>query len=414
MKYSFIKKEKLLISLITVVTINALLSACSETKKPLLYQLQEQDFAIIIPAKGELMAAKATVINTPTAGRFGKAISWLAPEYSLVKAGQVIAKFDGETMRIKSAERRNEIASTQQDAEKKNGQLTQQQESMNEDIGLISKEKTFADKFSIDDIRVLSKLDILDSMQNSEYLNSKGQYLNWTNDKFFNKAEGERALITMKLAQIESKLQQLTDNLVQLEIKAPHDGLLVYTANWRGEKPRVGEMMWPGMQIAKLPNINEMQLKLHVAESEAINLLTEQKVSFHLNAMTEEIFTGKIASVSPFAQTLTKGNPLKFFELIVNLDNQQKGFSPGKKVLAYIEVQAPSKKLVVPLQSVFSENNQSHVYLYNPENKKKNNEKNDDFQQVAVTLGVNSLSHIEITSGLTAGQEIALSYQEND
>jgi multidrug efflux pump subunit AcrA (membrane-fusion protein) len=330
-----------------------------------------------------------------------------------VKAGQVIAKFDGETMRIQSAERRNEIASTQQDVEKKNAQLSQQQEEMNEDIGLISKEKIFAEKFSLDDIRVLSKLEILDSLQNSEYLISKEQYLNWTNDKFANKAEGERALITMKLAQVEAKLQQLTDNLVQLEIKAPHDGLLVYSENWRGEKPRVGEVKWPGMQIAKLPNINEMQLKLHVAESEAINLLTEQKVKFHLNAIADEVFTGKVVRVAPFAQTITKGNPLKFFEVIVSLDNQKKIFSPGKKVLAYIEVQAPSKKLVVPLQSVFSENNQSHVYLYAPD-KRKDDELNDDFQQVAVTLGTNSLSHIEITSGLSAGQEIALFYQEND
>ena len=404
-----LSKISIIIPAFTIFSTLLALSGCNDTTKPLLYQVQEQDFAIIIPAKGELEAAKATIINTPTTGRFGKAISWLAPEYSLVKAGQVIVKFDGEEMRIKSQKRRNEIASNQQDINNKNGQLAQQQDNMSEDISLVGKEKIFADKFTINDIRILSKLEILDSLQNSEYLLTKEQYLTWTQDKFTNKADGERALVSMKLQQVEAKLQRLTENLAQLEIKAPHDGLLVYSRNWGGEKPRVGEMMWPGQKIAELPNINQMQLKLQIAESEAINLLTEQKVTFSLSSNTEQYFTGKVISVAPFAKTIEKGNPLKFFEVKVAIDKQHEMFSPGKKVIANIEVQAISKKLVVPLQSVFSENNQSHVYLY-----QQKNELAQQYKKLPVTLGVSSLSHIEILSGLSAGQEISLSNQESD
>lgn len=390
-----------------MISLAVLLSACNPPSKPLVYQVKKQDFAIIIPAQGALEAAQATTINTPTAGRFGKAIAWLAPEYSLVKKDQVIATFDGEAMLIQSQARRNEIASKQQDVKNKEGELTQQQSAMREDIDLVVKEKRFADKFTIDDIRILSKLEILDSLQNSEYLGTKEAYLLWTQDKFSTKAEGERALTELELGQVEARLQLLTDNLAQLEIKAPHDGMLVYHRNFNGEQPRVGEVTWPGQKIAELPNINNMQLKLQVAENEAINLAAGQTVSFTLNANATQQFTGTISQVAPFAKTIEMGNPLKFFEVIVALKNQQPLFSPGKKVQALIEVQASSPQLIVPRQSVFSENNQSHVYLYQAQS-----ELSPPFIKVPVTLGTNSLSHVEILSGLHAGQEISLTPQE--
>ena len=380
-----------------------ILCACSDVEKPLLYKVSEQNFSIVIPAKGEFFSVKATVINTPAIGGMGKTIAWLAPEYSFVKKGQVIVKFDGEAMSVASEKKHNELSMTQQDFNEKNGGLAQQQNAIDEDINLTDKEKIFAEKFSINDIRIRSKLKILESMQNSEYLTTKAQYLAWSSSKFANRAEGERSLILIKQKQLQNKLDQLNSNLSQLEIKAPHDGLLVYETVGRNEKPRAGQMMWPGRKIAQLPDVSQMQLKLQVAEAEALGLSAKQNVNFHLNSQANKTFTGTVISVAPFPKSIRRGDPLKYFEVIVKLKNQQDLFLPGKKANAEIIVAANRKAVIIPRQSIFTENNKTFVYVY----------QQGIFKKVDVVLGESSLSHIEIIKGLNVGQEISLYNEDN-
>lgn len=381
------------------------ITGCSGQKSdPLLFEVTEQDFIVNVPAKGELFAAKATVINAPMGRRGAQNISWLAPEFSRVKKGDVIARFDGEAMEIQSKDRLNELSITEQEIIEKTGMLNLELNTINKDIDMVGQEKSFAEKFSIDDVRIRSKLDILDSLQNTQYLGSKEEYLYWKNDSFSASSAGDMGLLEMKQAQSKNKLKQLNESLSKLDVRAPHDGLLAYKANWRGEKPREGQSMWPGQKIAELPDISNMKVKLFVLESEAINLTIDKPVTFTLNAYADKPFKGKVETVAPFPTSIKRGDPQKYFEVIVVLETQNtKLFVPGRKLEANIEIKATTKKIIVPLQSVFVEAKQSFVYLY----------EDGDYKSVPVTLGQASLSHVEILSGLKEGQKIALTNKEN-
>jgi multidrug efflux pump subunit AcrA (membrane-fusion protein) len=382
-----------------------LLSACGEAPlSPVLYQLKSQPFTIEIPAEGELFAAKATVISAPVSRNGVQNLSWLAPEFSMVKAGDIIARFDGEAMQVKSRNKENEMAITQQEIIEKTGQLNKELDAINRDIGMVGQEKLFADNFSIDDERIRSKLEIIDSLQNTAYLASKQEYLHWKNDSFSDSSAGDMGLLEMKLQQKQDKLTQLTTSLNQLEIKAPHDGLLAYKSNWRGEKPRAGQSVWPGQKIASLPNIKEMKAKLFVIESEAIELAEGKDVSLHLFAYVDKPFVGKVTSVAAFPQSIKRGDPQKYFEVEVTLAKQNTElFVPGRKLQAKILIEKTQDKLVVPLQSVFTKENSSYVYLF----------ERNKFTMTEVVLGQANLSHVEIVSGLKAGQQISLTDQEH-
>jgi len=394
-------------SFITVLsTLSVLiLSACSTEKAtPLLYQVSSQELSVIIPAKGELFSAKATVISAPMSRRGMQNIAWLAPEFSLVKKGEVIARFDGEAMAKESHEKQLELDINLQEIIEKGGMLNLQLDEINKDIGLISQETAFAKNFTIDDVRIRAKIEILDELQNTEFLLAKEQYLHWQNDSFSESSEGEMGLLTMKKQQSQDKIKQLEDSLMQLEVKAPHDGLLTYQANWRGEKPRAGQSIWPGRKIAELPDTSEMKAKLFVFENEAINLAVNKKVSFYLNAHADLAFNGTIESIAQFPQSIKRGDPQKYFEVIVTLDKQNPElFVPGRKLEASIIIAEQEKSLIIPLQSVFTDNNQAYVYLY----------ENGKYSQAPVTLGQVSLSHVVVTTGLKEGQQIALTDMEN-
>ncbi|GAA5132626.1 efflux RND transporter periplasmic adaptor subunit [Thalassotalea piscium] len=380
------------------------LFGCTESESPpLLYHVEEKPFDVKIPAKGELFAAQATAINAPMSSNGMQVIAWLAPEFSHVKKGDVIIRFDGESMQVESKNKLNELAKTQQDMLEKSGALNKELSGINKDMIMVDQEKLFAEQFSIEDERIRSKLEIIESLQNAEYLGTKQDYLNWKSDSFSESAKGDMGLLEMKQQLHQTKIDQLSARLSQLEVKAPHDGLLAYKVNWRGEKARTGQTMWPGQKIAELPDTSVMKAKLWVIENEAIDLGKGKKVSLRLNANAQQVYYGTIAAVTAFPKTIRRGDPQKYFEVIVELDEQHPDqFVPGQKVEALITVMAKKSRLIVPKQSVFSDRNQSYVYLY----------KSGDFIKNKVEIGQSSLSYFEITSGLTSGQEISLISQE--
>jgi multidrug efflux pump subunit AcrA (membrane-fusion protein) len=386
--------------ILVAIVLPVFLFACQEeSTSPLLYTVTSKTHAIHIPAKGELFADTSTIVSAPMSNNGVQIISWLAPEFSTVKAGDIIARFDGEAMQLSTQNHQNKHSLTQQDMIEMKSSLALELNSINKDINIVSQEKNFAEQFSIDDIRIRSKLDIIDSMQNSAYLSTKKEYLFWKSDRFDDSSKGDMSLLNMQQQQHEAKLTQLSSSLSLLAVKAPHDGLLVYKADWRGEKIRAGQPLWPGQKIAELPNLNVMKAKLFVLENEALALEKDKPVTFRLNAHDEKEFQGSIESVAPFPTTIKRGNPQKYFEVVVSLSTQNINlFMPGSKITADIIIEQATEKMIIPLQSVFSKKNNSYVYLY----------ENNDFIEQPVTLGKASLSHVEIIAGLTTNQQIAL------
>jgi multidrug efflux pump subunit AcrA (membrane-fusion protein) len=388
------------IKLACVLLFLSSLLSCSDTAvKPLLYQVKKEVFNIEVPAKGELFSAKATVISAPISNTGRQNIAWLAPEFSSVKKGDLIAKFDGEAMSIKSKEKHNELAIIEQNIVEKNGDLANKLGIIDKDIGLVAQEKVFAESYSIDDVNIRSKLEILESLQNTAYLGAKQEYLSWKSGSFNKSSAGSMALLTMQQQQHLDKIEQLSQGLAQLEVRAPHDGLLTYKANWRGEKPRAGQSLWSGQKIGELPDTSVMKAKLYVRESESIGLKAGQKVNLNLLAYSDNIFNGVVEEVAAFPRTIKRGDPQKFYEVVVALNTQDKAlFLPSRKIEANIVIEKSNEKLLIPLQSVFTKNNQSYVYLFEEE----------QYKQQVVELGKSSLSHVEILKGLDEGQKISL------
>ena len=337
-----------------------LLGCQSEQDQSLTYKVIKTSFAIEIPAKGYLVAANATVINVPRISNGANNISWLAAEYSMVNKGDVIARLDDEAIRTETRSKRHELAMTEQDVIEKQGALNQELGTISGDIIMVNQEKYFAERYSVDDERIFSKLDIINAMQNLTYLNSKQNYLHWKNNSFNDSSSGEMGLLDLKKSQFQNEIDQLDNNLDNLEVKAPHSGLLLYHANWRGEKPKVGQLAWSNQTIARLPDTSNMKAKLFVAEHEAIDLGVGQSVSLSLLAAADQPFTGTVESVAPFPKSIKRKDPQQYFEVLVSLDSQNSAqFAPAAKLQATISVTLPQQKLTVPSQAVFSQGNTS-------------------------------------------------------
>ena len=390
----------------TITTCLLLLAACItlsgcgndvESQIPT-YQVANKSFDIRINATGEIEAAESQKVIAP--GRRPKMLSWLAEENTYVEAGEVIARFDSERILRDKNEEEFAVLKLQQDIVSSAASQNQEKQYVQSEQAFVEEEFSFVDRFAIDDLRIYSKLDIIDTLQNRDFLEAKDTFLDWKEDSILEQHDSAMSVLDIKKQGHQRKLNQYVSALNQLEVRAPYSGLLVYVKDRRGEKPAVGNTVFPGRALAEIPNLDNLQAKLYVLANDAIELNKDQTVKLTLDAFPDKTFTGTITSVSAFPREIRRGNPIKYYELTAAINEQNKEIlKPGRKLTATINVTQPQDTVAVPLQSIIYEQEQSYVYI----------QQGRDFVKHPVTTGRKNLYFIEITSGLTTGDNIALS-----
>jgi multidrug efflux pump subunit AcrA (membrane-fusion protein) len=363
-----------------------------------LYEVNEIDFSIDVEGFGEIEAAQSQKIFTP--GRRPMTIAWLQPENTMVEKGDVIARFDAQQILKDSREEELELLSLQQDIVKSNAQQNQAKQDIDSDQTFVKQEFEFVDRFAIDDLRIYSQLEIIDTFANRDFLEAKDDFLVWKETSIVEQHSSEMAVLDIRKQSRKTKFDQHQQALSSLEVVSPYSGLLVYEKDRRGEKAVIGQTVFPGRPIAQIPNLDDMRASLFVQANDAIDLAVDLPVSIRLDAFPDSEFAGVIASVSGFPRSVERGNPVTFFEVLVTLTQQDKSMmQPGRKLSAKIAVKSASKRLVVPLQALHFENGSSFVYV----------KAGNSFEKRNVTSGRKNLFLVEITEGLQNGEFIALS-----
>ncbi len=370
----------------------------SEQQIPLL-KIHKKTIEFTVLAQGELEALKSTPISSTSKARKPQTIAWIAPQFSYVKKGDVIVKFDAVPFAMESKEVAFEMAKIQMQKGQKQRQLDLSLYDFQNQEKVVSFEYDMAKKFNIDNPLLYTKIEMIDASDNEEFLQAKSQHLKRMAEHFKDKAKSEISLITSKEKLQQNKLAINQENLNSLEIKAPHDGLFVLQKSWDGSLPQAGKVIFMGMKLGKLPDLSQMQAKIYLPEIEAVGIKQGQRVNIKLHAFPRMDFTAKITNISKTAQPKQRDNPIKYFTLNAVLEQKdQQHLLPGQRLDATIILLHEEQAISVPIQAIFRENNHSWVFQKN----------GATFSKKTVTLGVCSSSECIIRSGLEENTSIAL------
>lgn len=382
-----------------VTAVILMLSACESPELTVpVYQVTAEPFVLEVGAFGEIESAEVKRIMSP--GTQPMTLSWLIPENTRVQKGDVVARFDAERLLKDSREQELAMMALQQEIEKGQVKLSQQQREIQSEQTFIGYEFEFTDKFAIEDLRVYSQLEILETTQNRDFLQAKENFLGWKEGSVERQHGSSMDVLAIRKQGHASRFERFNEALSKLQVYAPYDGLLVYEKDRRGEKPTVGQTVFPGRPIAVIPNLDKMQAKLYVLANDAIDLAQGQPVSVRLAAFPEREFSGELKHVSAFPRSIERGNPVKYYELTASLTEQERAImQPGRKLNAVIEVANDEPTLQIPLQALHYEQGHNYVYLENGRG----------FKKQAVTTGRKNLYFVEITQGLSQQDKIALS-----
>lgn len=364
------------------------------------YRAAPGGFEVEIKGFGELQAAQATPIEVPPNLPGAQRVVSLAEDGTTVAEGDVIARLDDDYIQTRIDRARDMIASIDLQLEAKEKDLAKEKSSVTASLEALERQLDNADNFAPRDPELFSRNEILEAEVDRELLATKIRLARERLERYTERAEAELEILRLKRRTQKVQQTQFEEARKQLDVRAPHAGVFFRAANWRGEKMSVGNTVWRGTPLGELPNLDEMEARLHVLESEAAGLTEGLDVNVTLDAHPGIRFAGKVSTVQPIANPIEPESPVKYFELKIALDRTDGTvMKPRSQVVASIFVVRHEGVIAVPNQALFHEGGETWVWV----------RRRGGFERQIVQLGERSLSQTVITDGVREGDVIALS-----
>ncbi|MDJ0839371.1 MAG: HlyD family efflux transporter periplasmic adaptor subunit [Acidobacteriota bacterium] len=383
-----------------------LLTACGDEKPDgvVTYRVTQDDYEIQVKAEGICRAVKATPVKVPTNVRSAMIISWIIPEGSEVKKGDELVRFDDSQLLKSEADQRTNLAVLGHETDVENRQSDEQLSNLNADIFVTTEEKDQAISYAPKNEHLFSREEIIEGEMNIRFLDAKVDYLETNRDRHGEKSKAQTAIRNLRKESLNLELTNVLEQKQTLVITAPHDGSFYYRRNWRGEAPKVGQNVWRGMDLGELPDTSAMEAKVYVLESEAAGLKPELDAEVVLDARPGHAYKARVKSVAGLAVALERGNPVKYFEVVLSFDQTDHEFmKPGSFATATIVIEKQVGVLAVPNQALFEEDGAHWIYVATGK----------DYERRKVKPGKRGPTRTVIEEGLSAGESIALSVPED-
>ncbi len=356
-------------------------------------------FRLRVTAEGTLETSRATPITVPVRSRRPMTIAWIIDDGTKVTEGQLLFRFDPTDFT-------RELETGQTDRTKIDYEIdnatTQRQSTLSKlslDADLASKELEVSKSYQSTDEQVYSKLEILSSAIDTRLAGERKAHAETSFD-----IQGQLAAAGIELLEIEGhkadlKIEIAKDALDELEITAPHDGIVVLERNWQGQTRQIGETCYPGQTLAGLPDLETLQAEVWVLEADAGGIKAGNPVIVTIESRPKQPFEGVVSSIDPIAQRRVRWVPVQYFRVVVDLlETDLAVMKPGARVKAEIVTADLEEALTVPRQAVGTDQGQPVVWRLDGK----------EFTAAPVELGPTSVSRVVITSGLEPGDRVAL------
>lgn len=208
--------------------------------------------------------------------------------------------------------------------------------------------------------------------------------------------ESAQATKNSTLSQLEAGMQSYKSNVEQLStvlenvdgagnVIAPISGTLV---SLNAEE---NAFVSPSMPVAVIDGVDQMKISVSVSEALVPKLTIGDSVDVAVSAASQT-FTGAIRSVEQAANAQTK-----LYTVTVSVPSDVSGLLSGMFADVTFHTDTASGAIVVPTESILTSGSTQYVYVVQDDNTAK---------YIEVTTGLTGNGITEVTSGLSAGQQL--------
>lgn len=173
-----------------------------------------------------------------------------------------------------------------------------------------------------------------------------------------------KAKAVLDLAKVSLDSIEVEDDLV---VKAPIDGIVIKI------NAKIG-MVAGGfipVKLFQIEDLNKLQIKVDIKEKDLHKIKVGQTASITSDAMGERVFYGKVSYISSMGEASGNNNTKKVIEAIIDIDEKEKNITAGVSVKADIIVKKYNDVLIIPIDCLVEEIDESYIYIKSGKGKKK-------------------------------------------
>ncbi|MGV3774626.1 MAG: efflux RND transporter periplasmic adaptor subunit [Verrucomicrobiales bacterium] len=232
--------------------------------------------------------------------------------------------------------------------------------------------------------------------------------------------------------QARASLDRAEDDLSKTTILAPIDGTVTKLKSQKGERV-VGTAMMAGTEIMTIAQLDKMEARVDIGEMDIVLIAIGQKAKLEVEAFRDKKFLGVVSEIanaskgSAAQQAQNSSQEATKFEVKILITDPE-SFRPGMSVTAEVETRYKTNVLAVPIMAVTTrmpnggnqkpKPKEEKPEASTPEKSDRKKEEGpkpqevvflldgDKAKMVPVKFGISDDTHMEITEGLTEGQEI--------
>ena len=196
----------------------------------------------------------------------------------------------------------------------------------------------------------------------------------------------------------EKAVAQIKSQLAKTFIKAPFSGTI------EDVKVERGQVIAPGVELMRIVNLNDMYVKAQVPEAYLSKLKLNSSVEVKINGIDKK-YQGKVRQIGNF---INPNN--RTFTIEISLKDSENLLRPNQVAMLKIEDYINSKAVTIPVNVVLESGDGSKM-VYVIENINKKGE--GAVKRRKLETGYVSEEVIEVTSGLTVGEDIVVEGMRN-
>lgn len=385
--------------------LTVLLAACSGTpeSEPPVEVMTPGPLRLMVEAEGELKSAKSTPLLVPGEAWTQRQLVWMKADGSRVKAGEVVARFAADQGQLELSKalldlQRNALAKASKAVE-----LETMQGRVDVDLAQVATELAIATRYADADLEMFARNQILDAIQDQRFLGTKQEVLEWKRGQASERGRAELAVLDSQRASFDLNAERRRRELDALELIAPNEGVLVLTADWSREKPKLGATLWAGNEFASLPDPSALEVELVLPQIEAQGLEAGQAVELYPAGRPDLALRSTLSWVASAPQQRGgRGNPVRYIAMKASVPAEQAlqhAWVPGQAFSGRVLLREAEQALSVPNVALIAEGSVRFVEVLD----------GSAVVRREIKLGARGPGRSEVLDGLKPGDRVLLS-----